>query len=150
MDMKPDKFFPGLCKPLPVTPLNSPNSKKIHTKAPEVREEGVSNADILKAINGLNNRFSKFEEMVNKNTAEIIAVQEHVSLELQCEATDDTVKKLISALREKQEEAERYGRQWNLHLLNLPEHSHKDVRKEVLNNRPNHPRGKVQTGIHDR
>lgn len=136
IDMEPDKSFPGLCRPLPETRFNSPDSKKICTKAPEVREEDVSNADILNAINGLNDQFSKFEEMVNKNTAEIIAVQEHVkSLELQCEATNDTVKKLndqISALREKQEEAERYSRRWNLRLLNLPEHSNEDVRKELM------------------
>lgn len=136
MDMEPEKSFPGLCKPLPETPINSPNSKKIRTDTPEVREEAVSNADILKAINGLNDRFSTFEQIVNKNTAEIIVVQEHVkSLEIQYEKTNDTVKKLndrISALQEKQEQAERYSRRWNLRLLNLPEHSNEDVRKEVM------------------
>lgn len=35
----------------------------------------VSSADILKTVNSVNNRFSSFEQMVNKNMAEIIAVQ---------------------------------------------------------------------------
>lgn len=29
--------------------------------------------------------------------------------------------------------SERYSRRWNLRLLNLPEHSNKDARKEVMN-----------------
>lgn len=62
MDLEPDKTFAGLCKPLPQTPLNSPNPKKSRIEAHEVREEAVSNADILKAINGLNDRFSKSEQ----------------------------------------------------------------------------------------
>ncbi len=136
MDLETDKPFSGLCSPLPETPLNSPDSKKIRTETLEKRGEAVSNADILKAVNGLNDRFSKFEEMVNKNTTEIIAVQEQVKgIEIQCKATDDTVKKpsnQTTALQERQEDVERYSRRWNLRLLNLPEHSNEDVRKEVM------------------
>ncbi len=136
MDLETDKPFSGLCSPLPETPLNSPDSKKICTETHEKRGEAVSNADILKAINGLNDQFSKFEEMVNKNTIEIIVVQEQVKrIEIQCKATDNTVKKLnnqTTALQERQEDAERYSRRWNLRLLNLPEHRNEDVRKEVM------------------
>ncbi|CAI5641402.1 unnamed protein product [Oreochromis niloticus] len=127
MDLEPDKSFASLCKPLPQTPLNSPNPKKSRIEAHEVREEAVSSADILKVINGLNDRFSKFQQMVKKNTAEIIAVRDHVKgLEIQSKETEVTVKKLkdrIAALQEKQEETERYSRRWNLRLLNLPEHN---------------------------
>lgn len=108
MDLEPDKTFAGLCKPLPQTLPNSPNPKKSCTEVHEMREEPVSNADILKAINGLIDRFSKFEQMVNKNTAEIIALQDHVKgLEMQSKETETTVKQLqdrIAALQEKQEE----------------------------------------------
>lgn len=69
-------------------------------------------------------------------TLEIIVMQEHVKdLGMQCKETDDTVKKLnerMTALQERQEEAERYSRRWNFRLLNLPEHSNKDVRREVI------------------
>lgn len=136
MDLESDQTFPGLCSPLPETPLNSPISKKIRTETSKDEMENVSNADILKAIYGLNDRFSKFEEMVNKNTAEITVMQEHMKdLGMQCKATDDIVKKLserTTAIQERQEEAERYSRRWNLRLLNLPEHSNEDVRKEVM------------------
>lgn len=74
--------------------------------------------------------------MVNKNTAEIIVMQEHVKdLGMQCKETDDTVKKLnewMTGLQERQEEAERYSRRWNFCLLNLPEHSNEDVGREVM------------------
>ena len=132
MDITDESSFPGLCTPLPHTPLKSPNSKKIWTK----EDLTVSNADILKAINGLNDRFLKFEEIVMKNTAEIARVQENVKgREIQWKGTDDTVKKMsdqMTTLWEKQEESERYSRRWNLRLLNLPESSNEDVRKEVL------------------
>lgn len=62
--------------------------------------------------------------------------KEHVKdLGMQFKETDDTVKKLkerMTVLQERQEEAQRYSRQWNLHLLNLPEHSNEDVRREVM------------------
>lgn len=132
MDIDAESSFSGLCAPLPDTPTKSPNPKKVCTK----EEEAVSNADILKAIKGLNDRFLKFEEMVMKNTAEIAKVQENVKgLEIQCKGTEDAVKKMsdqMTILREKQEESERYSRRWNLRLLNLPESSNEDVRKEVL------------------
>lgn len=35
-------------------------------------------------------------------------------------------------MQEKQEDAERYSRMWNLHLLNLLERPNEDVRKEML------------------
>ena len=63
MDLESDQTFPGLCSPLPDSPLNSPSSKKIRTETTDDGAENVSNADILKAIYGLNDRFSKFEEM---------------------------------------------------------------------------------------
>lgn len=56
-----------------------------------MREEAVSNANILKAINRLYDRFSKFKEMVHKNTA----VQDHLKcLEMQNKETEVPVKKL--------------------------------------------------------
>ncbi|CAM4416020.1 unnamed protein product [Leuciscus chuanchicus] len=94
MDLESDAF-PSLCSPLPETPLNSPSPKKVRTETSKKGAENVSNADILKAIHGLNDRFSKFEEMVNKNTAEIVVMQENMKdLGMQCKATDDIVKKL--------------------------------------------------------
>lgn len=135
MDMESDAF-PSLCSPLPETPLNSPSPKKVRTEISKKGAENVSNADILKAIHGLNDRFSKFEEMVNKNTVEIVVMQEHMKdLGMHCKATDDIVKKLnerANAIQERQEEAERYSRRWNLRLLNLPEYSNEDVRKVVM------------------
>lgn len=111
MDLESDAF-PSLCSPLPETPLNSPSPKKVRTEISKKGAENVSNADILKAIHGLNDRFSKFEETVNKNTAEIVVMQEHMKdLGIQCKATDDIVKKLnerATAIQERQEEAERY------------------------------------------
>lgn len=136
MDMESEQTFPGLCKPLPETPHNSPNPKKIRTETSEDGADNVSNADILKAIHGLNDRFSKFEEMVKRNTAEIGDLQEHMKdLGMQCKTTDDNLKKVneqMTAIQERQEEAERYSRRWNLRLLNLPEHGNEDVRKEVM------------------
>lgn len=76
----------------------------------------MSNADILRAIRGLNDRFSKFEEMVNKN-------RDCCHAGMQCKTTDDIVKKMnerATAIQERQEEAERY------------EYSNEDVRKEVM------------------
>lgn len=70
LDLESDAF-PSLCSPLPETPLNSPSPKKVRTEISKKGAENVSNADILKAIHGLNDQFSKFEETVNKNTAEI-------------------------------------------------------------------------------
>lgn len=93
MDIDAESSFSGLCAPLPDTPTKSPNPKKVCTK----EEEAVSNADILKAIKGLNDRFLKFEEMVMKNTAEIAKVQENVKgLEIQCKGTEDAVKKCVT------------------------------------------------------
>ncbi|KAL7397290.1 hypothetical protein ABVT39_019867 [Epinephelus coioides] len=133
MDSIPDHAYAGLCTPLPSSPLKSPNPKKICS---EMEDEAVSNADILKAINNLNDRFSKFEERVLKNTAEIAAVKENMkNLEMQCKGTDDSVKSLkdqFTTMQEKQDDAERYSRRWNLRLLNLPEKQNEDVRREVL------------------
>ncbi len=133
MDPVEDHAYVGLCTPLPASPLQSPNPKKICS---EKNEEPISNADILKAINNLNDRFSNFEKMVLKNTAEIEVVKENVkNLEMQSKEACDSVKSLkdqLSSLQEKQDEAERYSRRWNLRLLNLPEKPNEDTRKEVL------------------
>lgn len=51
MDWEPDKSLPSLCEHLPQTPLN-PNPKNLHQNSGG-GEEAVSNADILKAIDGL-------------------------------------------------------------------------------------------------
>ena len=49
-----------------------------------MEEELVSNSDILKAINSLDERFSNFEKIMLKNTAEIATVKENMkSLEMQ-------------------------------------------------------------------
>lgn len=91
MDVVDENSFSDLCTPLPDTPTKSPNPKKICSK----EEETVLNADILKAINGLNDRFLKLEEMVMKNTAKIASVQENVKgLEIRWKGTEDTVKKM--------------------------------------------------------
>lgn len=114
-------------------PLWSPKPKKVCS---ELEDEPVSNRDILKAINNLNDRFSNFEELVLKNSAEIEKVKENMKdLEMQCKETSDSVKSLkdqFSTMQEKQDDAERYNRRWNLRLLNLPERPKEDIRKEVL------------------
>lgn len=133
MDDITDHAYAGLCVPLPASPLQSPNPKK-HCSNKE--EEPVSNSDLLKAINSLNDRFSNFEKMVLKNTAEIETVKENMKgLEMQSKETGDSVlslKNQLATMQEKQDEAERYSRRWNLRLLNLPEKPNEDVRKEVL------------------
>ena len=66
---------------LPASPLHSPNPKNLCS---EMEEELVSNSDILKAINSLDERFSNFEKIMLKNTAEIATVKENMkSLEMQ-------------------------------------------------------------------
>lgn len=63
MDYIVNHAYVDLCSPLPLSPLQSPNLKK---SCPEMEDQAVSNADTLKAINNLNERFSKFEERVYK------------------------------------------------------------------------------------
>ena len=131
MDVDPDDNFLGLCSPLPDTPINSPNPKKVCASKNE-----VSNADILKAIFELKERFSAFEQRINNNSADITLVKEEVKgLGFQAKETEDKVKKLdksIEELKEKTEEGERYSRRWNLRLLNLPEKVNENVREEVM------------------
>lgn len=65
----PEHAYSGLCTPLPYSPLQSPNPpQKI---CPEM-EEAVFNADILKAINCLKDRFSKFKEIVIKTQLRLL------------------------------------------------------------------------------
>lgn len=129
MDSIPDHAYAGLCTPLPASPLHSPNPKELCS---EMEEEPVSNSDILKAINSLNDRFSNFEKMVLKNTAETATVKENMkSLEIQSKETGDSVLSLkdqFSTMQEKQDEAERHKWRRNLRLLNLPEKPNEDVR----------------------
>lgn len=133
LDNITDHAYEGLCTPLPPSPLRSPCSKKLCS---QTEDEPVSNSDILKAINSLNDRFSNFVNMVLNNTAEIATVKENMkSLEMQYKETGDSVlslKNQLSTMQEKQDDAERYSRRWNLRLLNLPEKPNEDVRKEVL------------------
>ncbi|CAK6981271.1 unnamed protein product, partial [Scomber scombrus] len=59
--------------------------------------------------------------MVNKNTAKIIAVQEHVKgLGIQCKATDDTVKKLNDRTRVGRTRDENSSRPIIIHHAHLP------------------------------
>lgn len=128
--------FSGLCAPLDHTPLQSPNPKKSCIDPVSSEEGGVSNADILKAINSLNDHFSEFQRLVNKNTSDIAEVQENVKgLQIDCQGTKDEAKVpkvKLAAVEERQDGLEQYSRRWNLRLLNLAEQNNEDVGKEVL------------------
>lgn len=134
MEMEADESFYGLWSPLPETPQGSPHPKKVCVKKSET--ETVSNADILKAIYELKERFSAFEQKINKNTADINEVKEEMKgLGFQVKETEDKVKSLDKRTEEikgKAEEVEWYSRRWNLRLINLPEKENEDVREEVL------------------
>ena len=116
-----------------------PTASKSDSPAPESccqEDEPVSNADILRAVNALAVRFSNIELLVNKNTAEIAEINDKVTgLEMKCKGTDEQVIKqgvTLSDQEQRQEEAERYSRRWNLRLHNLVETVHEDTRLKVL------------------
>lgn len=64
--------------------------------------------------------------------------EEIKGLDFQKKSTDSNLKDMTNhfkGLRERQEDAERYSRRWNLRLINLPEKPNKTaemVRKEVF------------------
>ena len=117
MDLDPKSALEGQCTPLTQTPTKSPSPKNIYTIEPKMREEVVSIAVILKAINGLIYCFHEFEQMIIKSKVKITTMQENETWPgIQCKGTDDTVK--ITTMQESQEEMEGFSSQWNRCLLN--------------------------------
>ena len=132
-DMEHEEDF-ALCSPLPETPHESPNPKKIC--ADRRKGETVSNDDILQAVLELTKRISVFETQIQKNTEDVKEIKEEMKgFGFQMKENEDKMKgleKRMEEVKEKGEEGERYSRRWNLRLVNLPEKENEDVRTEVM------------------
>lgn len=127
------------------SPSKSPMSKRLCSDNDEsiVTESDVTNADILKAVNGLSNRFTVLEQQMVKNTISIINISKTVdftceelkSLTTKLKTTEENIEKMTSNVTELQnraEDVERYSRRWNLRLSNLRENSGENIRMEVF------------------
>ncbi|CAM4516517.1 unnamed protein product [Leuciscus chuanchicus] len=107
----------------PNTPTGSPLSKKV------CQEEDlkVSNADILRAVNALNDRFSSVEQQIAQNSVAIVnlakttdfVAEEMKSLSARVKSNENKVSQIEQVVRLVQgkcDQAEIYSRRWNLRI----------------------------------
>ncbi|ROL50085.1 hypothetical protein DPX16_5844 [Anabarilius grahami] len=129
---------PGDFDSSPHTPTGSPLSKK-----PCQEEPKVSNAEILRAVNALTDRFSAMEQQIAQNSVAIVnlsktadfVAEEMKSLSARVKTNENKVSQIEQVVRMVQgkcDQAEIYSRRWNLRLNNLRETEGENIRTKVL------------------
>ncbi len=126
-----------------VSSPNSPTGSPLSNKPCQEDDPNVSNADILRAVNALTDRFTSMEQQIAQKSVTIVNLSKMVdfvgeelkSLSTRVKTNDNKVlqiEQVIRMVRDKCDQAEIYSRKWNLRLINLKETDGENIRNRVL------------------
>lgn len=121
-------------------PSESPTSSPLSKKLCQDEDPNVSNADILRAVNALTDRFTSMEQQIAQNSITIVNLSKTVdfvgeelkSLSTRIKTNDFKVSQIVRIVQGKWDQAETYTRRWYLRMNNLKDTDGENIRAKVL------------------